>query len=94
MACAVAREPKNFPCHECDCLDGRQPHGGLWKIPEAGIVSDVCFRRLITPFSMQMLDLYRHYQNGLLPFAGGLYDQPAAYFRAMSVIDSWMKKSG
>jgi hypothetical protein len=94
MACAVAREPDNFPCESCGCINGRQVDGSRWRIPEAGIISDVCFRRSLTPFSVQMMDLYRHYENGLLPVAGGLLDQPFAYLRAMSVIDSWMKRSG
>ncbi len=37
--------------------------------------------------SNQLLKLYGHYKNQLLPFAGGLYDQPATYTEAMEIID-------
>jgi hypothetical protein len=92
MACVVAREPKNFPCDTCDCIEGRQPTGGRWRIPDAKIITEVCPRQQLSQFSLQMLEMYRHYEQGLLPEAGGLLDQPTAYLRAMSVIDSWMKR--
>lgn len=95
MACAVSREPGLYPCDVCNCLEGgRHPDGLKWKIRSAGIESEICFRKLLTPFSMLMLDLHRHYQNGVLPFAGGLFDQPYTYFRAMTILDQWMQSGG
>lgn len=43
---------------------------------------------MITDFSTQMIGLYWHYKNGLLPVAGGILDQPDIYLNAMRVIDS------
>lgn len=89
------REPKNYPCDKCDCLpDGTSSDGLKWKVPSAGIESSVCLRKLITDRTIMMLDLYGHYKNGVLPVAGGLLDQPYAYYRAMTIIDQWMRKDG
>lgn len=93
MACAVACEPQNYPCGTCNCdPDGRDPWGDKWKIPGV-IESDVCLRKLLTPFSILMLDLYQHYGNGVLPFSGGLLEQPYTYFRAMTIVQYWIKQN-
>lgn len=95
MACAVSREPGLYRCDVCNCLeDGTNPDGLKWKIASAGIESDVCFRKQLTPFTILMLDLHRHYKNGVLPLAGGLLDQPYTYFRAMTTLDHWMGSGG
>jgi hypothetical protein len=39
-----------------------------------------------------MMQLHRHYVNGVLPVSGGLLDQPHAYYSAMTTIDEWMKR--
>ena len=41
---------------------------------------------MITPASREWLRLHEHYRNGILPFAGGLLDQPHAYAEAMQVL--------
>lgn len=36
---------------------------------------------------MQLLRLHQHYQNGMLPYGGGIFNQPHLYSQAMEVID-------
>lgn len=43
---------------------------------------------MVTAKSNMLLRLYRHYQNQLLPFAGGILEQPAQYMQAMELIES------
>jgi len=43
---------------------------------------------MINGFSDQMIGLYWHYKNGLLPFSGGVMEQPSVYLEAMRIIDS------
>ena len=38
-------------------------------------------------FAQEMIREHTHYKNGLLPFAGGTYDQPAIFMQAMAIID-------
>jgi hypothetical protein len=64
-----------------------------WRIPGV-IESTRCLRKLISDRSRLMLELYGHYKNGILPVAGGLLDQPYSYYRAMTVIDEWMRRDG
>jgi len=46
-----------------------------------------CPRKLITDASWSWLRLHRFYARGLLPFAGGLLDQPNTFLESMEVID-------
>lgn len=90
MATVVRREPKNYPCGNCNCdADGRDPDGGTWSIPGVIEKSPICLRRLINQRSLYFLDLHRHYLNGVLPVSGGLLDQPYIYLRAMTIIEEW-----
>ena len=43
---------------------------------------------MVTPFSSEMLRLYRFWKEGVLPFAGGLYDQPEIIARAMAAVQA------
>lgn len=54
---------------------------------EGVLESDVCPKPMITPTSHAMLRLYRHYQNRILPFGGGLLEQPHYFIRAMDIIE-------
>lgn len=93
MAVTVIREPKNFPCDGCACdASGRSTTGDTWTIDGVLEDSPVCPRRLITAQSIFFLDLYQHYQRGVLPVAGGLLDQPRLYYQAMTIIDHWTNK--
>lgn len=42
---------------------------------------------MITDFSRAMLRLHGYYRNRILPFAGGLLDQPNGYVEAMETIE-------
>ncbi len=52
------------------------------------ITTNTCLRYLITDQSHEILNLYNHYQKGLLPFGGGLYDQPALYKKMMDAAET------
>lgn len=56
--------------------------------------SRICLKPLVTPKSATLLRLYRHYQNRLLPFAGGILDQPAQYQQAMELIEGALNDAG
>lgn len=51
-------------------------------------MSDVCPALLVTPLSTFFLELHRHYRRGVLPAAGGLFDQAGIFFDAMNTIES------
>ena len=43
---------------------------------------------MITPQSRYLQRLYGHYKNRLLPYAGGLLNQPNYYLEAMELISA------
>lgn len=43
-------------------------------------------RNQITKMSAMFLNMYGHYKKGHLPFSGGIYNQPATYEQAMTII--------
>ena len=99
MATAVAKEPKNLPClNNCGCdQNGTLPAGSTWEIPGGPgqpplVVLSTCPRRYVSVRSHFMMQLHRHYKNGVLPVAGGLLDQPYAYLQAMTTIEEWMTR--
>ena len=47
---------------------------------------------MVTTFSISMINLYPHYQNKILAFAGGIFDQPNSYIQAMAIIDQYLKQ--
>lgn len=53
------------------------------------MVSNICLKPMVTEGSKFMLRLYRHYQNNILPFGGGILDQPNIYVQAMELIDGF-----
>ena len=57
-----------------------------WEYPD-GTLTKSCPRNNLDVESMQLLSLYKHYKNGLLPVGGGLLDQSAQYLEAMEIID-------
>ena len=86
----MAQNLKDFACDTCTCVDGRAPgfteENPRWEIP--GVISTSrCLRQLVTPASWEFIRLFRHYKAGVLPLAGGLFDQPARFVDAMEVID-------
>lgn len=57
---------------------------------EVVVKTAFCLRKTTPAWAWSMVGLWRHYRNGVLPFAGGLYDQPAGYLLAMEFIDREM----
>jgi hypothetical protein len=50
------------------------------------IESRTCLLPMITPQSQFLLRLHGHYKNQVLPFAGGLLEQPHYYAEAMEIL--------
>lgn len=42
---------------------------------------------MVERWSFNMIRLHNHYKNNVLPFSGGLLDQPNIYIEAMEAID-------
>lgn len=82
---------ESYPCSKCHCdREGRDIDGRTWSVSDGDTVlverSEVCPRRLVWGRSWFWLDLFWHYENGVLPIAGGLLDQPYSYVKAMQLI--------
>lgn len=79
-----------FQCKTCTwgrhCDESNPAPFRQWKI-EGVIESATCLLPMVTSRSWLLLRLHGHYQNHILPFGGGLFDQPNAYIRAMEIID-------
>jgi len=50
------------------------------------IESRTCLLPMITPQSRFLVRMYRHYKERILPFGGGLLDQPHLYAEAMEIL--------
>ncbi len=48
--------------------------------------SRTCLLPMITPDSYFLLRLHGHYKNALLPYSGGVLDQPNFYLEAMEIL--------
>lgn len=87
----VAAQRDQFNCQKCrhnrHCDDSNPAPFPTFVVPVLNLESRTCLLPMITPFSDELMRLYGHYKNHVLPFSGGLYDQPAAYLEAMQVID-------
>lgn len=46
-----------------------------------------CLRQQVNDDSIELLKLYKFYEQGNLLVSGGVYDQPAVYLSAMQLID-------
>lgn len=87
----MAAQRDQFNCQQCrhnrHCDDSNPAPFPMFVLREIGLEARTCLLPMITPLSNQLLRLYSHYKNQLLPHAGGLYDQPAVYTEAMELID-------
>lgn len=54
--------------------------------PGGVLQSRTCLLPMITPDSNQQLRLYGHYKHRVLPFGGGLLEQPNFYIEAMEIL--------
>ncbi len=59
---------------------------GKWK-------SRICPRKLITAETRDWLQLFSTYRAGHLLVSGGIYDQPALYVHAMTLIESFINEA-
>ena len=86
----VAYQRDKFDCQHCrfnrHCDASNPAPFPMFAVPAVGLESHTCLLPMITPLSHQLLRLFGHYKNHLLPFAGGLHDQPAVYTEAMELI--------
>jgi len=65
----------------------RGPAGfNVFTIPGV-IESKTCLLPLVTDKSWALLGLYRHYKNKILPYGGGILEQPNYYMQAMETLD-------
>lgn len=65
----------------------------MFVIEDIGLESRTCLLPMITDESRQMLQLFTHYKNGVLPFSGGILDQPAAFGEAMALVEVQTNKA-
>ena len=91
IAVEVQRDLKHFDCGNClygrACETGVLPEGIRgWEFDGVGELHE-CPRSLLTTESTSMLRLFPHYfERGIMPFAGGLMDQPNGFVQAMEII--------
>lgn len=64
----------------------------MFAIEDIGLESRTCLLPMITEDSRALMQLFTHYKNGFMPFAGGVYDQPAVFGEAMALIESRAQK--
>lgn len=57
----------------------------IWVIPGV-IESKTCLLPMVSRFSIEMLKLYPHWERGVMPFPGSLYEQPQIILEAMEII--------
>lgn len=82
---------QDFNCSTCkrrNCDETNPAKYPVWVIKAIGFESRICPLPMITSFSNEMVRLYWHYKNHLLPFGGGILNQPNIYGEAMSLIDA------
>ena len=80
-----------FQCATCSwgrhCDDANPAPFAKWAI--VGVIeSRTCLLPMITPQSRFFMRMYRHYKERILPFGGGLLDQPHLYAEAMEILSS------
>jgi len=101
MAVNVGLNPTSFDCAHCPndhhCDESNPHHYDAWAIlfgKEVIYEGRVCPKGTMETFEMQMISDYQHYKNGILPFAGGLYDQPHMAMQCMTIIDQVYAEHG
>ncbi len=92
----VAFHRERFDCRACryqrHCDERNPAPFPMFAIAEIGLESRTCLLPMIHDGSRELMRLYRHYKNNLLPYAGGVLEQPNAYLEAMEVIDAHQTK--
>jgi hypothetical protein len=85
----VAHNAELFRCETCTwgrhCDESNPAPFAQWAI-KGVIESRTCLLPMITPASRFLLRLHTHYREGVLPYKGGLLEQPNYYAEAMEVL--------
>jgi len=88
---AVYQDAKDFDCSRCawgrHCDKDNPAPIKQWVIKDV-IESDTCLKPMITSTSNELISLYSHFSKNRFPLSGGLLDQPAAFVKAMEIIES------
>ena len=90
----VAKAASKYNCNTCQArhCDDSNPSNQSVEIshPRFGVIirTNACLLPKLTPHAHEFMRLFNHYKNGILPFSGGLLDQPAAWYEAMCLIDN------
>ena len=85
----VQANRKEFDCVNCiygrHCDESNPAAYPQWVIPGV-IESRTCLLPMVTSFSKEMLRIYPHWDRGVMPFPGSLYEQPNIVLQAMEII--------
>lgn len=52
-------------------------------------LSNVCPKPTITALSIHFLKLHKHYKCNILPYSGGILEQPNPFMEAMEIIETY-----
>jgi hypothetical protein len=47
---------------------------------------------MVPSWAKKILNLYVHYKNNILPYSGGILEQPAPFVQAMQIIEAQVCK--
>ena len=92
----VERNRDSFNCDKCNlgrhCDDSNPASYPILAVKTKDkkhtlLESNVCFLPMCDDFTREILELFPHYKNGILPLTGGLYEQPDIYNKAMTLAD-------
>jgi hypothetical protein len=92
------RADENFNCYSCkkkSSLGVRDKRMACFTPKDTPIVDYkgliryfVCPSNYYNPAYSQLIDMFRHFQRGVLPFSGGLLDQPTRIIEFFKLIES------
>ncbi len=85
----------DFDCNNCTwgrhCDHSNPAPFNQWMI-ENVTESNICLKPIVSSKSLSFLRYYQHYKNGVLPYSGGLFDQPYGFVKAMAIIEHYTRK--
>jgi hypothetical protein len=91
IALEVAHNADAFNCETCQWgrhCDERNPAPFAKWVIRGVLESKTCLLPMVTPQSKLLLRLHEHYENGVLPYAGGILDQPNYFTEMMETISA------
>lgn len=90
----VSRSAEGFNCATCHhkhCDETNPGPPGMIEI-RGVIKTNICLLPMVTPESWELVRLHGHYAKGRVPFSGGVLEQPAAFVRAVEVIEDAIRQ--